>query len=63
MRRKSNVTTSKPREAASNYRTDLQNSPNWLNPTKRSLRWLGLPPIRISNGIKSQNARIDDQAA
>lgn len=35
----------------------------WLNPTKRTLRWLGLPPVRHQDGEKTYSEKLDDQAA
>jgi hypothetical protein len=62
MKRKSSVIKSESptkREA----QLDLASSRGWLNPTKCTLRWLGLRPTRLQPGAKTYSEKLDDQAA
>lgn len=60
MKRKSNVTTSS--QIKSSESANLKGQ-GWLNPTKCTLRWLGLRPTRLNNGEKTYSLKMDDQAA
>ena len=63
MKRKSNVTR------CDNYQNNKQDGleitdiRGWLNPTKCTLRWLGLQPTRLQHGEKTCSIRLDDKAA
>jgi hypothetical protein len=64
MKRKSSVIRSAPVEvSAPAEKLDLTVSRGWLNPTKCTLRWLGLRPTRLQAGAKTHSLKYDDQAA